>query len=289
MADNTYLLILNNFFMRTAFEKHALENEKSAKTALVSLAATVIGKYVITQAYMNSMLSGGSSPDEKTQACLQCKLNTLTKKMAKFEGQVGQIAKSYETMFNEEMDIKFITGEALNEFYPTYLGKSVDFDPESVIAKTFSDGSSNGSSWSKPSSPSSSPSSPKSSSSTPIDFPEGTPDSVKDVANLIKETIAKVNGGNLDVRVVDITGKDTMFFGVNPNDFSDAKSFQKAVIAAKEAHYSESGTTAFRNGEEWLKEAAIQAIEDSVNYPEEPTTPSSSKPSSPKDPKSKLN
>jgi hypothetical protein len=283
-----------------AFEKHASVNEVSAKTALVSLAATVIGKYVITQCYMNSLLVGGSSPDEKSQACLSCRLSKLTSKMSKLEGQVGQIAKSYEMLFDEVMDMKYITQEAVAQFYPTFKGTVVEFDPEATVAKIFSEG------WDSPSEtvPSSSntsePGSVTSSKewtparsnissgskgSSPITYPEGTPDEVKDITNLIKSTLSKYGKNNVDIKVVDVSGKDGLLYGVNPSDYPDAKSFQKAVIAAREVAFSEAGSSDVHHmkGEDFIKESTIHAVEEAASHPpvEEPTNPEgSSKPSS---------
>jgi len=289
----------------TAFEKHASVNEVSAKTALVSLAATVIGKYVITQSYMNCLLAGGSSPDEKSQECLMCRLSKLTSKMSKLEGQVGQIAKSYEMLFDEVMDLKYITQEAVREFYPAFKGTTVEFDPESIVARIFSEGwdsptetipSRSNTSWpgstttsNREWSPSSSNTSSSSTGSSPISFPEGTPDEVRDITNIIRKTLSKMGKNNVDIKVVDVSGKDGFLYGVNPNDYPDAKSFQKAVYAAREASFSETPGSTMK-GEDFIKESTIHAVEGAASHPpvEEPThSEGSSKSSSNKG--SKLN
>jgi hypothetical protein len=290
-----YIFNYLNFFIMNAFEKHASVNEVSAKTALVSLAATVIGKYVITQSYMNSLLVGGSSPDEKSQACLQCRLNKLTSKMTKLEGQVGQIAKSYEMLFDEVIDMKYITQEAVKEFYPAFKGTPIEFNPEAVVAKVFTEGwdspsetvpsSSNTSepssdfSW-KPSASFSSRNGSTSTGSSPVSFPEGTPDEVRDITNVIKSALAKHGKNNVDIKVVDVSGKDGNLFGVNPNDYPDAKSFQKAIYAARDAAFAKAGSSepcpSSMKGEEWFKENTIHAVEEAASHPVEEPTPSDS-------------
>jgi hypothetical protein len=169
---------------------------------------------------LNQLLSGGQPPRQsKDSNCLCCAINKLTKTLAKLDGQVGQIAKTYELMFGEDLDWKEITAAAVKEFYPLVSDtNSPKFDPEKVLNRVF----------------------PRSAGTTSegIEFPEDTPQEVKDIASLIKSALESKGGKEIDVKVIDVFGGSSIF-GVNPKDHKSFKSFWKAVLDAKKSQVKE--------------------------------------------------
>lgn len=205
------------------FESHSKENETQAKVALVEVAATVIGKYVIAQERLNAELSGGQTPKGSDAPCLQCKVNKLTKLMARLDLQIGQIAKTYELLFDEELDTKTMTKVAAREFYPlvSSTSPSPEFSQTEVIERVLRGKVVPGS-----------PSRGKLRTEIGIDFPEGTPQEVKDIASMIKTALNK-EGKNPEFKIMDVTGASKEIFGLDPKDYPDFKSFWAAVQTKK--------------------------------------------------------
>jgi len=192
------------------FDKHSKENEEKAKSALTSVAARLIGKYIVCQELLNSALSGGASfgSKDKQGACLCCIVDKLTSKMSKYENQLGQVIKNHKTLFNEELDVEEITVKAFNDLYPTTSGKSSSKDKKKM--NVISD----------------------------IEIPEDAPQDVKDMLTAITKAITKVKGSkNFDVNVIDMSNT-----GLNPKDFPSFEDYFKAVKAKVRELKGEKGT-----------------------------------------------
>lgn len=209
------------------FDKHLEKNKKEAKAALVEVAASVIGKHVMAQQFLGALLSGGQRKGDGGP-CLLCIINKTTAKMAKLDMQVDQIAKTYELVFGEEMDVTAITKEAVKEFYPLVYDKNPGGDSDE--SSRFS----------------------------------GIPEEMKELGNVIKDFLKNRGGKNVDVRVMDMSNMENSY-GVDPNDYKGKgglEAFVAAVKAAKKAHEKASKG---EKGEKIIKEAVISKVEDEAS------------------------
>jgi len=228
------------------FDKHSSENEAQAKAALVEVAAHNIGKYIIAQEFLNASLSGGSGSGKKGSTCLLCKVDRLTKVMSKLESQLGQIMKTHELMFGSQLDVQSIVDSAAMEFYPLTRAKRKD-GPINGNRESFLEG--------------------KPSSSKGSDFDADVPQEIKDISSLIKSVVKGMSNGEVDVNIVEVTGKGTTIFGVNPADHKDFKSLFKAIILARREQVKERLEDILSNGtpgEEVIKEATIHNAEETA-------------------------
>ena len=211
------------------FRQHAQANQETAKKAYEQVARSIIAKYVISHEILNSYLVAGNDPMDKEGPCLMCKIDGITKKMAKLELQVGQITKTYRLAFGKELDIATITDEACERFYPMTTGKkekSVEGMEEKLKGTDFTGGH-------------------------PL-FRELSvdemPQELQDMIEKIKSGIEKKSSGkSVSVHLVgmkrpttpsmeDMLAGET--YGLDPKDYDGPIAFYKAVKSAAKAHRS---------------------------------------------------
>jgi len=244
------------------FKAHSRQNEWNAKQALIAVAARTLSKYVICQEMMNSTLASGESGK-----CLYCTVDKLTKKMAKYEGQVGELAKTYEVMFDEKLDIAKLTKDALKEFYPLTVngpqqpnweggrrkGGTVEGkDKPKWTDKPFAGDTA----WAE--------------KQFKEDYGTKMPQEVRDTINKIKESLAQNGNGDVEVRVMRVPrDSDGRTLGLDPNDFDSFEEFYDALKSKAEAEGigemfgSEEFRNAFENrkGEDIITESVIHDAE----------------------------
>jgi len=256
------------------FRQHSKQNEEFSKNAMYNVAKRVIGKHTIAQEMLNQILSGGQTKGDGP--CLECKIDKLTKVMAKLDNQYGEISKTYELIFGEPMDTSAIIEKSLNEFYPLATSGSGKSSRREEISNMFrsmfggedmtnTDETETGD--------------PVINGITVEGMPADAPQDVKEIMNVITGALSKLGKNKKDfkVGVIDISKNST--HGLRFEDFKNADEFREAVIEARK--------NSKKSGEEIIKENVIantEAFVASASSEEKPKRGPKG-PRTPKDPK----
>jgi len=228
------------------FQKHSQKNETVAKAAMEKVARATIAKYIIAQKELCNVMIQGDKRHTKKEPCMLCKADRILGIMAKLESKVGQVTKAYKVMFNGDMDTKSMTDEAVNDLYPEMYGANLkprkrDNDVEDRLTGHVA--------------------SEKGFQTLDINnMPDDMPEDVKVLMRTIKDTLKNMPNSAVDVQVVEMKGKRSLF-GVDPNDYDSFEKFEQAVIKARKAKVAADIFDATKNGEETIKENIINNVE----------------------------
>ena len=186
-----------------------MRNAQTAKDCLMAVVRVNIGKYVVAQKVLNTMLvsgepkcnADGKGKNKKCDGkCMPAKANKILKKMGEFQRITSEACKTYGMLFQEEIDIRSMTHDAQMKYYNLNVPEEVKGTPLMKNGK--------------------------------IILPEDAPQDIKNVAQSIREALIK-NGMSGDMEIVDMKADN---HGINPNDFEEFSDYIKAVAQARKVN-----------------------------------------------------
>jgi hypothetical protein len=217
--------------MKTLFQAHTESNAKTAKATLIATLAATIGRYVALSETLNTTLVSASSND-----CSPCSINKITGKMAKLGVQAVEIEKTYELLFNEKINSEKIAQLVTDFYYPLIHGEvTLAQEWETPWKWALSKD------WSLPESQWGTPAwdtvcqtstplgyTPTTGTSKSFSSITGTPES-SEIESLISDYLERLEVSGIPTVIPVKLTKNTSIYGVKPSDYTNFKSFYKAV------------------------------------------------------------
>lgn len=187
------------------FKEH-MKNNNDAKEVLLAVIKTNLAKYMAGQDVINRALMEVKLPVKKCKKgkkgkkdnCVICEINYIFKKMAESQGIVVEGRKTFNMLFDEDLDMDALIHEISHEYFD---GQAKSFNP----------------------------------SDNNIILSEDAPQEIKDICNKIMGEFVGKGLNGVKIEVIDVKADN---FGLRQEDFENFGDFCRAVSAAREANAS---------------------------------------------------
>lgn len=218
------------------FQKHSEQNQEEAKALLFKTIKSNIKKYVLVQIEADKILLSGSKSKKAQSLLTRC-----LKLMSDHQGIASEGAKTFQLMFDEEIDMNKLVGKIADKYYPI----KARCNCKKCVARRESIENNNNN---------------EEMLGVPLkdfDFPEGLPDELKDLFGKISKSI-KGTGMEAKVRVMNIK-EEAEKLNLDLNNYSSP---EEAVEAIKKAQKAKEKIRKGAKPETVINDAIIKSIED---------------------------